>query len=65
KQTCIGDLGSPIVAVDPFTNIHHLIGVLTRRFKCQQGINQYTELTRHLKWISDTIDNCHSIHANI
>ncbi|KAG8181467.1 hypothetical protein JTE90_017528 [Oedothorax gibbosus] len=51
KQTCIGDLGSPIIAVDPTTNLHHVIGVLCSKKRCTKGINQYMEITNYIKWI--------------
>ncbi|GBL82024.1 hypothetical protein AVEN_50597-1 [Araneus ventricosus] len=63
--TCTGDLGSPIIAVDPQTNLHHLIGVLSSRLNCQKGTNQYTQLTKYIKWISDETNDCHSKHYNV
>ncbi|GFX84567.1 uncharacterized protein TNCV_723761 [Trichonephila clavipes] len=61
-HTCIGDIGSPIIAVDPASRIHHLIGVLIKRSHCKQGINQYAELTKFVSWINETTINCHSQH---
>ncbi|XP_055939093.1 complement C2-like isoform X2 [Argiope bruennichi] len=63
--TCTGDLGSPLIAVDPLTNLHHLIGVLSSRLNCQRGTNQYTQLAKYIKWISEETNDCHSKHYNV
>ncbi|KFM67245.1 Complement factor B, partial [Stegodyphus mimosarum] len=61
-DTCIGDLGSPIIAVDPSTHLHHILGVLSKRLKCKLGHNQYSELTQYVNWIDDVTNKCQQEH---
>ncbi|GFS29629.1 uncharacterized protein NPIL_414801 [Nephila pilipes] len=61
-STCIGDIGSPIVAVDLPTKTHHLIGVLSKKSLCRRGVNEYIELTKFTAWINETTMHCHSQH---
>ncbi|XP_071036846.1 complement C2 isoform X2 [Parasteatoda tepidariorum] len=66
KKVCAGDPGSPVIVVDPSTQLHHIIGVLDGREKCAElGLNYYTELTGYIPWIDDVIDRCHSKHIHL
>lgn len=61
-QTCLGLMGSPLIAVDSTTGLHHVLGVASGRRYCLKGHNQYVELTRNLRWINQQTKLCQLTH---
>ncbi|XP_054724613.1 complement factor B-like [Uloborus diversus] len=62
EDTCIGDLGSPVVAAEPGTGLHRVLGILSGKSACLKGLNQYAELTKYIEWINEETNQCSLSH---
>ncbi|XP_076349636.1 integrin alpha-M-like isoform X2 [Tachypleus tridentatus] len=59
--TCVGNIGSPLIAEDPETGFRHVIGVVTYRNKCAT-YNVFTKVNDYVKWITEETGNCMKNH---